>query len=171
MGGAARRRPRLAPDPGPGRLAVPGRSRRFSAGGRLIERDGQGVFYVTMIRIIRNAGMGADGELRMIRQRRAIRQVVNATKCHPTAEEVYRRVRYRLPRIGLATVYRNLERPAEVGALQRLESGRGQMRFESRPEPNAHVRCMRCGCVREALLPAPERFPRSWRGFHPGNPG
>jgi len=115
--------------------------------------------------------MGADGELRMTRQRRAILQVVKATECHPTAEEVYRRVWRRLPRIGLATVYRNLERLAEVGALQRLELGRGQMRFESRPEPHAHVRCTRCGGVRdapEAVLPSPERFPRSWKGFSPG---
>src|SRR3989449_8037823 len=46
--------------------------------------------------------------LRLTRQRRIILEVVRTTDAHPTAASVYRRVRRRLPRVSLATVYRNL---------------------------------------------------------------
>ena len=46
--------------------------------------------------------------LRLTRPRRLILDVVRATDVHPTAVFVYQRVRRRLPRVSLATVYRNL---------------------------------------------------------------
>ena len=55
--------------------------------------------------------------LRLTRQRRIILEVVHATDAHPTAAFVYRRVRRRLPRVSLATVYRNLRRLAAEGFL------------------------------------------------------
>ena len=55
--------------------------------------------------------------LRLTRQRRIILEVVRATDAHPTAALVYRRVRRRLPRVSLATVYRNLRTLAAEGVL------------------------------------------------------
>ena len=45
---------------------------------------------------------------RRTRQLAAVSEVVNAAHDHPTAEEVHRRVRRKLPRVSLGTVYRNL---------------------------------------------------------------
>lgn len=104
--------------------------------------------------------------MRMTPQRRAILEAVGAARCHPTADEVYVRVRRRLPQISLATVYRNLEQLAASGAVQRFEPGRGQMRFECRPTPHCHVRCTECGRIcdgPEAV--APLETVRSWNGF------
>jgi Fe2+ or Zn2+ uptake regulation protein len=58
-----------------------------------------------------------DRGLRLTRPRRIILDVVRATDAHPTAALVYRRVRRRLPRVSLATVYRNLRMLAAEGFL------------------------------------------------------
>jgi len=60
---------------------------------------------------------------------------------------VYRAVRRRLPRIGLATVYRNLEKLSAAGLLRMLHLGGGQMRFDGRTDRHYHVVCARCGKV------------------------
>ena len=110
----------------------------------------------------------AEETMRMTKQRRVILETVRAAHGHPTADEVYLRVRSRLPRISLATVYRNLEQLSEAGAMRRIEPGRGRMRFECRPEPHAHLRCTDCGCIRDApagVAPDWDDLPRSCNGF------
>ncbi|MGH3055349.1 MAG: transcriptional repressor, partial [Gaiellaceae bacterium] len=47
---------------------------------------------------------------RRTRQLTAVADVVNAAHDHPSAEEVHRRVRRKLPRVSLGTVYRNLQK-------------------------------------------------------------
>ena len=49
--------------------------------------------------------------LRLTEPRRLILDVVRATDAHPSASTVYRQLRKRLPRVSLATVYRNLALP------------------------------------------------------------
>ena len=55
--------------------------------------------------------------LRLMRPRRLILDVVCATDAHPTAAYVYRKGRRPLPRVSLATVYRNLRMLAAQGFL------------------------------------------------------
>ena len=55
--------------------------------------------------------------LRSTMPRRVILDVVRATDTHPTAAFVFERVRRRLPRVSLATVYRNLRKLAAEGLL------------------------------------------------------
>ena len=50
---------------------------------------------------------------RLTRQLAAVHDVVSAARDHPTAEDVWVRVRRRLPRVSLGTVYRNLQRLVE----------------------------------------------------------
>ena len=47
--------------------------------------------------------------IRLTTQRQILLEELSGTKSHPTACELYEMVRKRLPRIGLGTVYRNLE--------------------------------------------------------------
>ncbi len=54
-------------------------------------------------------------------------------------------VRTRLPRISLGTVYRNLELLTEMGAIQRLEVGGPESRFDGNADHHHHVRCILCG--------------------------
>lgn len=85
--------------------------------------------------------------MRLTTQRQIILEELLKVSSHPTANEVYDMVRKRLPRIGLGTVYRNLELMAETGMILKLEVGGTQKRFDATIKPHYHVRCMECGKV------------------------
>jgi hypothetical protein len=69
---------------------------------------------------------------RMTHQRQVIFEEIMKMESHPTADEVYERVRKRLPRISMGTVYRNLDILTSSGLINRIEPGHSQMRFEGR---------------------------------------
>ncbi len=91
-------------------------------------------------------------KVRMTRQRRAILAVLENTKKHPTADEVFRRVRQEVSRMSLGTVYRNLDLLVRAGIIQRIDRAGAQMRFDANGRPHPHLRCVRCGCVDDAQI-------------------
>jgi Fe2+ or Zn2+ uptake regulation protein len=84
--------------------------------------------------------------LRLTRPRRLILDAVRATDAHPTVAFVYRRVRRRLPRVSLATVYRNLRRLAAEGLLAERPDPSGT-RFDGNTAPHDHFTCVACGRI------------------------
>ncbi len=90
--------------------------------------------------------------LRLTEPRRLILEVVRATDAHPTAALVYRRVRRRLPRVSLATVYRNLRMLAAQGLLVERTDAAG-LRFDGNVGPHDHFTCLGCGRIHD--VPAP----------------
>ena len=80
-------------------------------------------------------------------QRDVILEELRAAPTHPTADELYQRVRQRLPQVSLATVYRNLELLAEEGQIQKLELSGQQRRFDGEAAGHTHIRCLNCGAV------------------------
>ena len=91
--------------------------------------------------------------MRLTTQRQIILEELASVKTHPTASEVYDMVRKRLPRIGLGTVYRNLELMAASGIIFKLEAGGTQKRFDAIIEPHYHIRCTGCGKVEDIDVP------------------
>ncbi len=85
----------------------------------------------------------------MTRQRTVILEELRKSRSHPTADELYARVRRRLPRISLGTVYRNLDVLAERGIIEKLVVGGSQKRFDADTEHHHHVRCLGCGRVQD----------------------
>ena len=90
--------------------------------------------------------------MRLTPQRQVILEELGKVKSHPTANEVYDMVRKRLPRIGLGTVYRNLELMAENGLILKLEVGGTQKRFDATTDLHYHIRCTTCGKVDDIKL-------------------
>jgi Fur family ferric uptake transcriptional regulator len=84
---------------------------------------------------------------RLTTQRQIILEELAKLKTNPTASEVFDMVRKRLPRIGLGTVYRNLELMAENGMIRKIEVGGTQNRYDAITKPHYHIRCSRCGKV------------------------
>ncbi len=84
--------------------------------------------------------------LRLTEQRRIILDVVRATTAHPSAASVYRRVRRRLPRVSLATVYRNLRTLAAEGLIGERTDPSGA-RFDGNTGAHDHFTCMHCGRI------------------------
>ncbi|WP_041278071.1 Fur family transcriptional regulator [Desulfotalea psychrophila] len=97
--------------------------------------------------------MNSLPNMRLTTQRQIILEELARVTSHPTANEVYDMVRKRLPRIGLGTVYRNLELMAEGGIILKLEVGGTQKRFDSTTTPHYHIRCIGCGKVDDIDVP------------------
>jgi len=89
----------------------------------------------------------ARGAFLMTRSRRAILEEVARASSHPTADQVFRAVRRRLPSVSLGTVYRNLGALANRGHLRELTEVKGQRRFDATCAEHCHVVCTRCGRV------------------------
>ena len=82
--------------------------------------------------------------LRMTNQREIILQELQKSKKHMTADELYSRVRKVMPRISLATVYRNLETLSDAGIIAKLEISGRQKRFDYDVEAHDHIYCVQC---------------------------
>jgi len=98
------------------------------------------------------AALHARGK-RLTRPRRVILDAVRGTDAHPSAAVVYRQVRRRLPRVSLATVYRNLRMLAAEGLLVE-RADLGGMRFDGNTAPHDHFTCVVCGRIYD--VPAPD---------------
>ncbi len=97
--------------------------------------------------------MQLNPQMRLTTQRQIILEELEKVTSHPTANEVYDMVRKRLPRIGLGTVYRNLELMAETGIILKIEVGGTQKRFDATTHPHYHIRCISCGKVEDIEIP------------------
>lgn len=95
------------------------------------------------------------------RQREAILEVVQGTKCHPTADWVYSEVRKVIPNISLGTVYRNLSMLSENGTIQKLHIGTSSEHFDGNPDVHYHVYCTQCGRIDDIEAEPFESF-NSW---------
>lgn len=85
--------------------------------------------------------------MRKTKQRGVIIEELMKLHWHPSADELYERVRKRLPRISLGTVYRNLEVLSREGVIDRLESGGSPKRFDGTMDEHSHIRCTCCGRI------------------------
>jgi len=105
--------------------------------------------------------------LRMTHQREIILDELRRTKTHPTADELYERIKKRLPRVSLATVYRNLEILSEAGLIKKLEISGRQKRFDWDPDEHDHVFCIHCQRVDDiaTAAPTPQIEPMQEKGY------
>ena len=93
-------------------------------------------------------------------QRRVIMEELRKLKCHPTADELYGIVKQRLPKISLATVYRNLGLLADAGEIRRIELAGRQNRYDGDTSIHYHLRCRKCGAVEDLQMENPETLNR-----------
>lgn len=82
--------------------------------------------------------------MRMTSQREIILKELQDSHQHLSADELYERVKKIMPRISLATVYRNLETLSEAGIIGKLEISGRQKRFDSDTHPHDHIYCLQC---------------------------
>lgn len=83
-------------------------------------------------------------QLRMTNQREIILRELRKSGRHLTADELYDLVKKAMPRISLATVYRNLEILSEAKIIGKLEISGRQKRFDYDPEEHDHIYCVVC---------------------------
>jgi len=100
-----------------------------------------------MQRFDHNQNHSRPAPLKSTRQRQVILEELRKVTSHPTADKVYQMVRKQLPRISMATVYRNLEMMAETGQIQRIPVPDGPMSFDGDISDHHHIRCRECGRI------------------------
>ena len=99
-----------------------------------------------------------DNVLRMTHQRELILDELAKSKNHPTADALYERIKKRLPRISLATVYRNLEILSAAGMIRKLEISGRQKRFDWDLDQHDHIFCVQCQRVDNIELAQDQRL-------------
>ena len=131
--------------------------------------DGQSERATAMLRDLKRAG------LKLTPQRIAIVRLFAGDESHPTAQDLFERLRPAFPSMSFATVYNTLDSLAHAGlaGTVRLPGKRGDAaRFDPNTAPHHHAVCDRCGAVIDiaagSLAPTPAagaRVRRSAPGF------
>ncbi|PIN88122.1 hypothetical protein COV12_00140 [Candidatus Woesearchaeota archaeon CG10_big_fil_rev_8_21_14_0_10_32_24] len=85
---------------------------------------------------------------RLTLQRKIILEYLQNVKTHPTAEEVFNNVKIKIPKITLATIYRNLQILAKEKQAERLEVN-GQFHFDGDLDPHIHFICKNCQIIKD----------------------
>ena len=98
--------------------------------------------------------------LKITKQRRAVLEAFLAIEDHISAEDLYRIVSAKEPKIGLATVYRTLALLTQSGLADELDFGDGQKRYEHKYEHSHHdhMICTQCGKIIEFQNPMIEKL-------------
>jgi Fur family transcriptional regulator, ferric uptake regulator len=91
---------------------------------------------------------------RTTKQRTVILEELRKMPTHPTADELHERVRRRLPKVSLGTVYRTLEKLSRAGIVRVVGQPGSQRRFDATGGDHGHIRCIRCGRVDDLDGPA-----------------
>src|SRR5689334_17852934 len=99
--------------------------------------------------------------LKLTPQRLAIVRELAADPTHPTAQELFERLRPALPTMSFATVYNTFDALAAAGVCAPLSLSPGAARFDPNMFPHHHAVCDRCGQVRDVPCDADPPAARS----------
>jgi Fur family peroxide stress response transcriptional regulator len=117
-----------------------------------------------------NAGLARAG-LRFTPQRRQVYGTLLEKRDHPSAEEVFIRVKAQMPDISMATVYNTLDTLVKCGLVRQVNHERGATRYCSNMQEHHHFHCDVCGGVFD-IEPDPRtgrwdiRLPKGFRMSH-----
>jgi Fur family peroxide stress response transcriptional regulator len=112
----------------------------------------------------------ADHGIPATHQRQVLYEVMQTMPGHPSPEEVYSRVKKRVPAISLATVYKNIHLFLERGVLKELSMHHGSLRVELNSlVHHHHMVCSHCKTITDieekdlGVLPVPQVLPGGFR--------
>ncbi len=99
---------------------------------------------------------------RPTRQRRAVAQVLETFSDFRSAQEIHELLGKRGETVGLATVYRTLQRLADAGEVDLLRTEDGEAIYRRCSDTHHHhLVCRGCGATVEVEGPAVERWTRA----------
>jgi Fur family transcriptional regulator, peroxide stress response regulator len=90
-----------------------------------------------------------DEGIKLTHQRMEIFREIAQTDDHPDADQVFQRVRGRIPTVSLDTVYRTLWLLNDLGLVVTLSSSRERARFDANLQSHHHFVCGQCGFTRD----------------------
>jgi Fur family peroxide stress response transcriptional regulator len=96
--------------------------------------------------------------LRVTQQRLEIFKELARSQAHPSAEEVFNRVRRRLRTISLDTVYRTIATFESHGLIRRVQVLDNKSRFDTNLQRHHHFVCLRCQRIEDFYWPDFDRM-------------
>ncbi|MCG6929883.1 MAG: transcriptional repressor [Desulfofustis sp.] len=90
-----------------------------------------------------------DEGIKLTHQRMEIFREVAQSGDHPDADQIFQRVRNRMPTVSLDTVYRTLWLLNDLGLVVTLGFSRERARFDANLKEHHHFVCERCGFTRD----------------------
>jgi Fur family peroxide stress response transcriptional regulator len=88
-----------------------------------------------------------EANLKITHQRSVIYDALHNDRTHPSADDVYRKVRQLIPSISYDTVNRTLLSFVRIGLLKVVEGYGRPKRFEPNAEQHHHFQCLRCNTI------------------------
>jgi Fur family peroxide stress response transcriptional regulator len=85
-----------------------------------------------------------DHDLKVTPQRSAIYRELMGLDTHPTADEIFQKVKNDFPHISFDTVNRTLMTFSQIGLIEPVEGYGRSRRFDARVDGHHHVHCIRC---------------------------
>ena len=89
----------------------------------------------------------AEHGIAVTHQRQVLYEVMQGMSGHPSPEEIYAKVKRKIPAISLATVYKNIHLFVESGVLREVSLHHGSRRVEMNERDHHHLVCSRCKAI------------------------
>jgi Fur family peroxide stress response transcriptional regulator len=105
--------------------------------------------------------------IKLTHQRLEILRELAIAKDHPSAEDIYKRVKPRIPPISFDTVYRTLALFERSGIVARLHHLDDRARYDPNTSRHHHVVCIRCKKIMDFSWPILDKMdvPEETKGW------
>jgi Fe2+ or Zn2+ uptake regulation protein len=101
------------------------------------------------------AALLGEAGLRVTPQRLVLLELLLDPGGHPSAEDLHRRARERLPGLSATSIYKTLHALQDAGLVREVHVGSGPVRFDGPVERHHHRVCRVCGRLEDVTCPAP----------------
>lgn len=91
-------------------------------------------------------------------QRLAIYHALITSRQHPSAEDIYKRIRRQYPTISLATVYKTLETLEQEGFISKVTPLHETARYDANRTRHHHFICVKCHAIEDFSTEALEQL-------------
>lgn len=96
--------------------------------------------------------------MKFSKQRELILNYILNSHEHLTADTIYADLKKDNPELSLGTVYRNLTKLTEIGAIKKVSLPNQVDKFDKNLEPHAHFICDECGSITDINIPGMDKF-------------
>ena len=108
-----------------------------------------------------------DLGFKLTHQRLEILRQLTIAKDHPSAEDIYKRVKAKIPPISFDTVYRTLALFERSGVIARVHHLDDRTRYDPNTSKHHHIVCIKCKKIQDFSWPALDgmHVPKETKGW------
>ncbi len=93
--------------------------------------------------------------LKITPQRMAVVNALEGNRSHPTAEDIFNRLRETYPSLSFTTVYNICKSIKSVGGVRELIIDRDRIHYDPDMSPHHHIICTECGRLDDVFYEKP----------------